>query len=114
MSILIKGMEMPKSCRKCYLCDFDTNGYYCIKLEKVLDKWHVRTQRDYDCPLVEVPTPHGNLIDRNAPHLIDALKGIREVETQIYGRDSWGFANKSMSVIYDAPTIIEAEGSDNG
>lgn len=70
MSVLVRGMEMPKSCRKCYLCDFDTNGYYCIKLEKVLDKWHVRTQRDYDCPLVEIP-PHGDLIDRDA--LIETL-----------------------------------------
>lgn len=52
MSVLIKGMEMPKDCVAC--------------------RWHTRwgceiagivTNTAQGCPLVEVPTPHGRLVD---------------------------------------------------
>lgn len=58
MSILIKGMKMPKSCMYCplnydciscevnYDVDFDFEGY---------DK-----ERHKDCPLIEVPNPNIN------------------------------------------------------
>lgn len=74
MSVLIKGMNMPKNCGKCEfsreiynyidgisfkivrLCQM-TNIYFDeIDLDKRLD----------NCPLVEVKTPHGELIDRDA------------------------------------------------
>lgn len=100
--------EKPK---KCWNCEFLDRVDHNCKLMRDKDYEYFATQYA-NCPLVEVSTPHGDLIDRDAPHLKNALKGIREVETQIYGRASWGFANKSISVIYDAPTIIEAEGSE--
>ena len=45
MSLLIRGMEMPKNC---FICPFK-NLEIC----------------DEDCPLIEVP-PHGRLIDADA------------------------------------------------
>lgn len=107
MGVLIRGMEMPKSCRKCCLCDFDREGYYCIKLERVLDKWHVRTQRDCDCPLVEVSVPHKDLVDR------DTL--MQEVEKYIIKPDTvtkntWNECVKTiMYEIKNAHAIIEEE-----
>ena len=50
MSVLVKGMEMPESCDTCFLSKWDTcnERFYCM----------------FDaCPLVEVPAPHGKLID---------------------------------------------------
>ena len=43
MSVLIKDVEMPKYCGSCFVGD--------------------RTICRDGCPLVEVPTPHGDLID---------------------------------------------------
>jgi hypothetical protein len=47
------------------------------------------------CPLVEIPEPHGDLIDR------DALR-IAELDTLIMIRYKLAYA----------PTVIEAEGSE--
>lgn len=59
MSVLIKGMEMPEDCFSCPLkeegfCNI-TNAYAGQIYE-----------RNSDCPLVEVPTPHGRLVDVDA------------------------------------------------
>ena len=105
MSILIKGMEMPKSCGNCF---FDT---HC-------DNWRLRNwgaPPPDDCPLVPVP-PHGRLIDA------DALMARFEKEEKAadeHGRD-FSFSFKSagencaqwwsvQQMLFDAPTIIEAE-----
>lgn len=79
MSILVKGMEMPKDCVSC--------------------RWHaswgceitgIVTNTAQGCPLEEVPTPHGRLIDAD-----------RAITMSISGGE--------MYHISAAPTIIEAE-----
>lgn len=61
MSVLIKGLNMPKCCCDCLFCE----GHYYCKLLKI-DLWHhaIWSERHSLCPIVEVPTPHGDLIDR--------------------------------------------------
>ena len=89
MSVLIKGMELPKNCHNCELLTRIevTYGavYACQILNEVIGNVMVRQIR---CPLVEIP-PHGDLIDR------DALPTSR-VEWED---------------IVNAPTIIESEAS---
>lgn len=56
MSVIIKGMQMPKDCFSCPLkeegfCNI-TNAY-AAQIYK----------RNSDCPLVELPEHHGKLID---------------------------------------------------
>lgn len=70
MSVLIKGMEMPTSCDSCRIMEFeDTNcveEFYCGC--PIVFKAHpqgVDHRPDY-CPLIEVPEPHGRLIDADA------------------------------------------------
>ena len=58
MSILIKGMEMPKNCRDCVLL---TEAYYCPFTGATQSFKDVRHK---NCPLIEVP-PHGDLIEKN-------------------------------------------------
>lgn len=49
MSVIVKGMEMPQNCIECHVrCRLYLNG---------------RKFRHPDCPLIEIPTPHGRLID---------------------------------------------------
>ena len=111
MSILIKGMEMPKHAGVNE--DKDT-VYRCIVIahpdnsaELVID---TEFASPYDnghnvkrCPLVEIPTPHGRLIDA------DALMECR-LEPNHYEELKDGYIPD-----YDldsAPTIIEAEVSE--
>ena len=60
MGVYIKGMEMPKECRK---CRFEVRGY-CV----ASDRMDNRTRFVDDapkkawCPFIPVP-PHGRLID---------------------------------------------------
>ena len=120
MSVLIKGMEMPKSC---YACDFsfpstDSEGgvhTICTALqEEILP---LLLERQEDCPLVEIP-PHGDLIDA------DAMKSI--IETYLKIQEDWATETvmpdckdraEAMVTAYincvkavgKMPTVIEAE-----
>ena len=62
MGVYIKGIEMPKSCRECPLATRFFDGEdVCAMLGTYV---HDRDRED-DCPLVPVPEPHGDLIDRD-------------------------------------------------
>lgn len=60
MSILIKGMDMPSACNKCQF----HNAYICTaKGSPVSLQIYLYDKKPCDCPLAEIPTPHGRLID---------------------------------------------------
>lgn len=95
MNILIKGMEKPISCDDCIVplskCDF---------LQRRAD----------ECPIVEIPTPHGRLIDADA--LETVFKDMAKCEwNQKVSPISWAYAfEDTIDEIQEAPTILEAEG----
>ena len=92
MSILIKGMEMPKNCKECGLYIEGAcyaKGYRDYRL--IMDK-----SKPDDCPLVELP-PHGRLID--ADELVRIWKGAK-------------FYGNIEPIVNARPTVIEAEGSE--
>lgn len=64
MSILIKGINMPKEPWECP-CHNGENGWCNIT-------GHICDDIPKDCPLVEIQTPHGDLIDRDAIDICDA------------------------------------------
>ena len=66
MSVLINGMEMPKSCGNCYMFSFLSDSCRITNhvTKEMNDKMFDR--RFDDCPLIEVPEPHGRLIDADA------------------------------------------------
>ena len=102
MSILIKGMEMPKCCSKCDLRVIAIGlDFQCAISGETVDDYY--SSRHPKCPLVEIPTPHGRLIDA------DALMECR-LEPNHYEELKDGYIPD-----YDldsAPTIIEAEVSE--
>lgn len=99
MSILIKGMNMPTSCRACMFSRTDIRNV----------DWCVLTEKDLpcDCPLIPVPE-HGDLIDR------DALKAKQQEDADLFigsrvdieRRDE---ALNAVANIVNAPTIIPAD-----
>ena len=98
MSIVIKGMEMPESCKDCQLCVGIPLGselvyHKCLPLNRLASK---RSRRG-ECPLIEVPTPHGRLIDADAV--------FKNASKTALGNT--GFVH--IKTISDAPTVIEAE-----
>ena len=101
MSILIKGIKMPKCCADCP-CFYDFIS--CQALFDGTDDFSMSgfdefKERLPNCPLAEVPTPHGRLIDADA--LIKHMK--RDPLFPLV--DRYGVTN----VIQAASTIIEAE-----
>lgn len=100
MSILIKGMEMPKNC-----CECPVNANVCNRGYKyLLEHPELYDKRSNDCPIIELP-PHGRLIDADALKVDDGwLVATREQFNHI----QFVYAN----AIANSPTIIESEGED--
>lgn len=80
--ILIRGVEMPKTCA---ICKIRSCNSYCplnIEIKFFFDPSNTGfdfcTGRHSDCPLVELP-PHGDLVDVNT-----AYDKIAERETSYY------------------------------
>lgn len=114
MSILIKGMEMPKSCRDCFV-NINTAAFPACPLAEnyaagkalVADGLGHDIRPD-DCPLIEIP-PHGDLIDRDA--LMNMCREMQSIEWNNKASPySWAYAYESFEDDIDnAPTIIPAE-----
>lgn len=93
MSILVKGMEMPKTCTMCWFSPI------CPVWVKEVSRHKGYDYRLPDCPLVEVP-PHGRLIDGEK-----AKEELRRAEALTR---AFGYHNV-IDTISEVPTIIEAE-----
>lgn len=106
MSVLIKGMKMPKDCPMCPCAHWNKNDVMtgCELVwrhvpDSEIDYWQSDKRPDW-CPLVEVP-PHGRLVDA------DALKATfcAECNHTITCED----CDIDYHIGRLAPTIIEAE-----
>ena len=105
MSVLIKGMEMPKKTYAYCMLIKDIDGsvqlYVCTKNSEEMSEWE-----KYD--LLPVP-PHGRLIDADA--LVKVLKRCSEDDWNKEAIPfSWSYAYEcEIDVVDGMPTIIEAE-----
>ena len=84
MSVLIRGMRFPKTCDECL-----------INCGRSMLYIGITDRRSPNCPLVEIPTPHGRLID--ADELVRIWKGAM-------------FSGDIKPIVDARPTVIEAEG----
>lgn len=94
MSLIVKGMKLPGSCDNCDLIQFDDEGLEAHCPLAPYYRW-CGTPPDYrpeGCPLVEIPTPHGRLIDEN-----ELL------------RHKYGFSQTARVIIKTTDAVIEAE-----
>lgn len=108
MSILIKDMEMPKNCNDCPLnydqmaCKVTGTRWWSDTM--VLMGFDSDKERLYDCPLVEIPTPHGRLGD-----LDKLMIEFMDSDLDHLQRDDW---KEVIQIVSDADVVIEAEGSE--
>lgn len=111
MSFIVKGIDFPEKCGDCPCCvDYDNEdcvyyekyhtGMFCSAQDSAPDVYDIHEKLN-NCPLVEIPTPHGRLIDADA---------LRKTIESIYGGALWTF--DCFECIHQAPTIIEAEASE--
>ena len=99
MSVIIKGMKMPKSCKDCPCREypkFSFESNWCCLNQKTISDVRVISP---NCPLIEIPTPHGRLIDADE---------IEKCVHEWYDVGEYVFAD----TIRNADTIIEAEVSE--
>lgn len=106
MSVIVKGMEMPKACHAgCPLTDRD--AFTCVVTGKdiVWGDEDTLTRCPSFCPLVEIPTPHGRLID--ADHI---------VQYQLFDpeHEEWYMHESTVDEMLrfcedDVPTVMEGE-----
>ena len=115
MSILIKGMEMPKSCNKCNFC---RDWGLCL----VSEKWTPKEGKAPDCPLIPVQE-HGRLIDADA--LLDRFERESKSANE-HGRDftfcfmsnnepcaEWWAVEQIVEDFITTNTVIGAEESES-
>jgi hypothetical protein len=103
VSILIKGMKMPKGCHSgCPLTDSDAFTCQITGKDIVIYDEDTITSRPSWCPLGDVPTPHGRLVE-----FIDVAARINEDD----GTEEVcvGDVFKAYYEMKNAPTVIEAE-----
>ena len=100
MSILIKGMKMPEHCG---YCRFAYDGI-CHALQVMRYDKETKDGKLIDCPLTEIPTPHGRLID--------ADRLLRTEIKHLYYHLPNGDTAIPIIDVEHAPTIIEAEGEE--
>ena len=89
--------EKPNRCTNCIYMDRIT---YDCKLMYGDDYPDFETQYN-NCPLIEIPTPHGRLIEADI---------LKEVLERNFGHT--GGASVLAQLIDARPTVIEAEGSE--
>ena len=99
MSLIIKGSIMPLMCEECPC--YDCDDYSCKATGRGVIEYRYDGRPD-NCPLVEIPTPHGDLVDRD--DLIDEINRVTFVKRYDY--------NVAYNIVTDAETIIEAEASE--
>lgn len=123
MSVLIKGVRLPKNCPMCLMSHWTPGGTF-MGCNAVSGKKFAMDDADYRnsvgrptwCPLVEVPTPHGRLIDADKM-LSDESEAFMsaqpKVKDEALRRVNVVVHTKIQMLVIDTPTVIEAE-ADNG
>ena len=111
MGVFIKGMEMPQKCGQCKLFHAE-HPMYCTASEghRTVGAPYGMPRPDW-CPLTEVKEPHGRLIDADEP-MTKISTMMQESDYQHEGENWIVGLIMARDAIDEAPTVIEAEGSE--
>ena len=116
MGVYIKGIKIPKECRECYLLEYyeylgETQCSVTRRMLAEREKPISFDGRPDWCPLVEIPEPHGRLIDED--NVIDAVhERLQVLQTHkefIKKRGDIDLLGV-LPYISKIQTVIEAEG----
>ena len=100
MSVLIKGIKMPDSCGN---CEWRRSGVIsvhcsCDIIHELIIPYEYRARWE-KCPLVEIPTPHGDLVDAQ-----EILSGMNNSDYSTYNDYCTAF-----DAVDGADIVVEAE-----
>lgn len=94
----IVPQKMPLRCFECgHISSSTMDGYSCKIARKSLTSEHgINIRRPDWCPLVEIPTPHGRLVDIDkmivdywdAGHMEIRRSELKEIQTVIEGSET--------------------------
>lgn len=112
MSVLIKGVDMPKKCCECIFARDSGLGkdmVACIAVQGMVGV-PKRSGKSEACPLVEVKTPHGRLIDESKLSA-EMYHEAFETDSELQKWDSGCWIRYKMyeNASDHAPTVIESE-----
>lgn len=115
--ILIRGMEMPKSCFDCIFENRFFGKIGCNNLPGMfaneLNAIAYTTERNPFCPLIPLPEGHGDLIDLDAFRAENGMNAKCEhCPTNTY-KCQYDMIHTKMEfceMLDDAPVIVPAEG----
>lgn len=98
MSVIVKGMTVPEHCG---YCRFSYDGI-CHALQRTKYGQDLKDGKLMDCPLVELPTSHGRLIDADkiVADTLDKHLSNHTADRGVY---------ELCHAVNTAPTVIEAE-----
>lgn len=114
--ILIKGMKMPVACFDCPcmqdLSNIDEEYYICAAIEHAPEITNKNNGRLPKCPIVEVHTPHGRLIDADLLEKVFNWEHVKDSNSE-YAQALYQLGQVTIEAIQESPTVIEAEVSEN-
>ena len=104
MSVIVKGMEMPKNCRECPMVHREFDGYETRLDCYMIQDWCPEDEGVHpDCPLIALPDHHGRLMDADAMlNRLQAWNTSDRMDKALY--------NFTWHRIMEQPTIVEEEG----
>jgi hypothetical protein len=104
MSLLINGVGVPSGCFQCrFLKSGWSVDWVCSVTNNEIHLYaHDSDKKPSDCPLVEIPTPHGRLIDADKFLKDNADFADRDFIHPLYDETL-------RDLIDEAPTVIESE-----
>lgn len=115
MNLYIESKDMPTSCEKCNLIKNTYDWFYCgigekdgklLNLENKYDELIYTSSRHPDCPLKEIPSPHGDLID--ADEIVSKLiNNHYTISINGYDVSIKCILEDTLKVIREAPAIIK-------
>lgn len=107
--IVIRGMEMPKTCQICRTAKFD-RIVGCEEWDRlsIAQRMYMRSET---CPLIPLPEGHGRLIDADklTPDMGNYITGGSGTVGSMCTMRGY-----SQRKIDNAPTILEAEVKEDG
>lgn len=107
MGVFIEGMEMPKQCGGCPFM-FSSWGieYYCSVTKSSISAKYVGREKMTNCPLIDIPTPHGRLGDLDA--LQEQIKlSVQDAHMSVLWKQGMAYAH---GLIEASKAVIKSEG----
>lgn len=121
MSVIIKGMKMPKNCEECTFHSTEDIFFDIVHECEVKNNYIIKDDIHIiplDCPLIEFPDYHGRLIDADA--LVKDLKYDVELDAKALDDTEFTWRDRdiiqfdkdckqnAVDLLQKSPTVIEA------